>query len=104
MGGLGKSLNLGAIGKSFMQTRKKSFDNLATQLQDDEPIMDEKLKRQENAQAEVQTSIKERASRISRMLFVYAREHLVCVHKIISLVYTQENVLCIHSRISCVYT
>ena len=75
MGGLGKSLNLGAIGKSFMQTRKKSFDNSATLLQDDEPIMDEKLKRQENAQAEVQTSIKERASRISRMLFVYAREH-----------------------------
>jgi len=53
----------------------KSAENLAALLGADEEDEDEEQKRDENARAEVQNSIKERAGRISQILFVYAREH-----------------------------
>jgi len=68
---LGQSLNFG------IRKGVGSVGNLAALLEigQDDSSGDEEQKRDESSKAEVQTSIKERAGRISQILFVYAREH-----------------------------
>ncbi|KAL7541659.1 hypothetical protein ACHAXR_011116 [Thalassiosira sp. AJA248-18] len=63
---LGQSWKLGSLRKGV-----QSSENLTDLLQIEEEDKKE-LTRQENAEAEKQTSIKERAGRISQILFVYA--------------------------------
>lgn len=55
----------------------KSCENIAAliDLVEEEPEKDEGQKRDAAAREQVQASIKERAERISRILFVYAREY-----------------------------
>lgn len=65
---IGQSFNFGLL------NRARSTENLSILLNADEDV-DEEQKRDEIARAEVQNSIKERAGRISQILFVYAREH-----------------------------
>jgi len=66
---LGQSINFGLLKGA------KSVENFSSLLEDDMDDEDEEEKRNETSKAEVEASIKERAGRISQILFVYAREH-----------------------------
>ncbi|KAL7548775.1 hypothetical protein ACHAWF_017250 [Thalassiosira exigua] len=66
--------NLGQSLKMAL-TKTNSVDNMAAMLEIDDDELAEEQRREAQAKAEVQASIEERAVRISRILFVYAREH-----------------------------
>jgi len=70
---------MGQSWSKSMKKRVKSLENLTTLLElvqdDEEEGENERRKQEESANAEIQISIKERAERISQILFVYARVH-----------------------------
>ncbi|KAL9182512.1 hypothetical protein ACHAXT_013164 [Thalassiosira profunda] len=65
-----------SLGESFTSLLKeKSAGDLSALLDDGGDERDEEQKRKDTVKAEIQNSIRERAERLSQLLFVYAREY-----------------------------